>query len=131
MVWHRTREWLEEKQLNSRRMALRAFPARRPPPRDLCLSSSCITIHGMTSTGFPTPARHTHTARSKERKATELSHQLPPTLVYTHKHCEITTFDGKVLELFQEVEVREEDIGVQHEVQFALHMCEQRQSGGT
>ena len=38
-----------------RRTALRAFPARRPVPRDLCLSNSCNTIQGITSTGLPTP----------------------------------------------------------------------------
>ena len=38
-----------------RRTALRAFPARRSVPRDLCLSNSCNTIQGITSTGLPTP----------------------------------------------------------------------------
>ena len=38
-----------------RRTALRAFPARRSVPRDLCLSNSCSTIHGITNTGLPTP----------------------------------------------------------------------------
>ena len=36
-------------------MAFLALSARRPFPRDLWLSSSCITIHGITSTGLPTP----------------------------------------------------------------------------
>ena len=55
MVWHLTRGWLLVKQEKRRRTAFLAFPARRLFPRVLCLSSSCITIHGITNTGLPTP----------------------------------------------------------------------------